>query len=126
MRCLIVEDSITARRTLTRALAAIGSIEVVMAESAEQALALCDGSISLAIINWNMARGGMDLVREIRAQPDCAAVRILVTSTRSSRDAVEQALAAGVDDYLLKPFTNEALRNRILDLLATRSDQPAA
>lgn len=126
MRCLIVEDSVTARRALSRALTAAGCTEVLVAQDAEQAIALCDGSVALVIINWNLVRGGLDLVREIRAQAECAGVRILVTSTRNNRDAVAQALEAGVDHYLLKPFTPEALRGRILDLLTTRSDQPAA
>jgi len=125
MRCLIVEDSTTARRILVRALTGAGCTELLEATNGEQALEACDGSVSLAVINWNLVGSGLELVRQLRSRPECADLRIIVTSTWSSRNEVVQAMEAGVDHYLLKPFTVETLRARILDLIPERSDQPA-
>jgi two-component system chemotaxis response regulator CheY len=124
MRCLIVEDSITAKRILVRALKAAGCTELLEAADAEQALRLCDGAVSVAVINWNLVGGALELVGQLRSRPECAGLRIIVTTTRSSRSDVVQAMEAGVDHYLLKPFTADALRARILDLVSERSGQP--
>ncbi|HXF95494.1 MAG TPA: response regulator [Gemmatimonadales bacterium] len=122
MRCLILEDSLTAKRMLGRALAAVGCTELLEAANGKQALELCDGSVVLAILNWNLPGSGPELVRALRAKPGCAGLRIIVTSSHSSRAEVTRAQEAGVSHYLVRPFAVEALRARILDLLPELAD----
>ncbi len=126
MRCLILEDSLTAKRMLSRALAAAGCTELLEAASGKQALELCDGSVALAILNWNAPGSGPDLVRALRAKPGCAGMRIIVTSSHNSRGEVIRAQQEGVSHYLVRPFTVETLRARIADLFPELADGPVA
>ncbi|MGE0351741.1 MAG: response regulator [Gemmatimonadales bacterium] len=124
MRFLVVDDSITVRRILANALQEIGCEEVREATDGKQALEMCQ-DIDVLITAWNMpVMSGLDLVRQIRANPATAKIRIILATSRNSRDDVQQAAEAGVDGYILKPFAQDSLRAKLDEVL--NPDRPAS
>lgn len=124
MKCLVVDDSATMRRIVVNALKSIGYGDCVEAGDGVEALAKCDASIELIITDWNMPNmGGLDFVKNLRAQPGFARTPILMVTTRSVKEDIMQAVEAGVSSYILKPFTPQVLKEKI-DQILSPSGQP--
>ena len=114
MRFLIVDDSATMRRIIVNSLQRIGFTEYVEAADGEEALARFDNTIACIISDWNMPNmSGIDFVRELRARPDGTQVPIIMVTTRSVREDIIDAAQAGVNNYIVKPFTPQVLRDKI-------------
>ena len=114
MKCLVVDDSATMRRIVVNALKTVGYTDVVEAGDGKEALAKCDGTIEMVITDWNMPNmGGLDLVKSLRGNPKTAKTPILMVTTRSVKEDILQALEAGVNSYILKPFTPQVLKEKL-------------
>jgi two-component system chemotaxis response regulator CheY len=114
MKCLVVDDSATMRRIVINALKTIGYPDAVEAADGKEALARCDSSIQMVITDWNMpVMGGLDLVKNLRGDPKTAKIPILMVTTRSLKEDILQALDAGINSYILKPFTPEVLKEKL-------------
>jgi two-component system chemotaxis response regulator CheY len=110
------------RRVLGNALRGVGCDEVVEAADGKQALERCGRDTDAVVTAWNMpVMGGLELTRHLRASPETTGVRILMVTARNLKQDVLEAVQAGVNGYLLKPFTLEALKLKLEELL-----QPAA
>lgn len=122
MKCLVVDDSATMRRIVVNALKTIGWNDLVEAGDGKEALEKCDGSIELVITDWNMpVMGGLDMVRALRANPATAKLPILMVTTRSVKEDILQAVEAGVNGYVLKPFTPQVLKEKIDQVVSMMS-----
>ena len=118
MKFLVVDDSATMRRILVNSLQRIGFTECVEAEDGLQALEKFDASISFVITDWNMPRvSGIDFVRTLRAHASGKTVSILMVTSRGDRDDIAMAMEAGVNNYIVKPFTPQVLKEKIEQLL---------
>jgi two-component system chemotaxis response regulator CheY len=127
MKCLVVDPSATLRRALRNTLKTLGAVEVIEAADGEQALERTGEGVDLVITEWNLpVVSGVDLVKRLRANPATASLRILMLTPRNGKNDVLAALDAGVNAYLLKPFTAESLRNSIEMLLGVEGGQAAA
>lgn len=125
-RALIVDDSRVARVMVTRALS--GSYDVAQADSAESALELLADSepFVLLVVDWNMpGMTGVEFVRRLRMSGEYADLKILMITTEVEERAVMTALDAGVDEYLMKPFSRQAVLEK-LDLLDLPCDDRGA
>ena len=112
MRFLVVDDSATMRRIVINSLQRIGYTDVVEAEDGQDALDRFDASIAFVITDWNMPNlSGLDFARALRAQGE--AVPILMVTTRSVREDIISAVEAGVNNYIVKPFTPQVLKEKI-------------
>ena len=121
MKCLIVDDSVIMRRILVNSLHAIGCTEIIEAADGEQAIALCTADVDLVITDWNMpGMAGMGLVRGLRSNPETATVGILLVTSCSNKSDVVEAELAGVDGYVMKPFTPDVLKANIETVLLRR------
>ena len=119
MRFLIVDDSATMRRIIANTLGKLGYADVVQAEDGVDALAKFDASISFVITDWNMPRmSGAELAAALRARPDGQQVPILMVTARSERDDLVEALTRGVNNYIVKPFTPQVLKEKLDSLTA--------
>jgi two-component system chemotaxis response regulator CheY len=68
----------------------------------------------LALVDWNMPNmNGLELVQAIRQDHRFDAMRIVMVTTEVEMHQVEHALAAGANEYLMKPFTEDGLREKI-------------
>lgn len=108
------------RRIVVNALKTIGVTEVVEAGNGREGLERCDGSVDLIITDWNMpVLGGLDFVKALRANPPTEKTPILMVTTRSVEDDIIQAAEAGVNGYILKPFTPQVLKDKIGQITVT-------
>ena len=127
MKCLVVDDSPITRGILVRALRTIGFENVVEAADGRQALAACDASTDIVVTDWNMPDvSGLEFVRNLRNDPAYAALPVLLVTSRSLRDDQTEAARAGVDGYLVKPFTPEMLRAKIEEVFSLRAEPGGA
>lgn len=119
MKFLVVDDSATMRRIVINSLQRIGYADIVEAEDGSDAFSRFDGSIGFVITDWNMPNmTGLELARAVRAHPDGATVPILMVTTRSVREDIVAAVEAGVNNYIVKPFTPQVLKEKIDLVLA--------
>ncbi|MCP4591316.1 MAG: response regulator [bacterium] len=117
MRILLVDDSRTIRNIQKNVLAEIGQTDVVEAADGVEALArIGEQRPDLMLIDWNMPNmDGITLVRKVR-ETDKALPLIMVT-TEAEKSRVLEAVKAGVNNYVVKPFTAETLGEKIKQTL---------
>lgn len=117
MKILVVDDSATMRRIVINSLATFGYKEVVEAENGSAALKkMAQGGIELIITDWNMPEmDGYEFVVAVRAQ--FAHIPILMVTTNAAKDDIIKAVQAGVDNYVVKPFTPDTLKEKIASIL---------
>lgn len=121
-RALVIDDSATIRRLLRRMLEDVGFV-VEEAEDGRAALDVLAGGarFDVALVDWNMPRlDGLGVITAVRADDEHADMAILVVTTETEVHRVIEALEAGADEYLMKPFRGAALRDKLalLDLVA--------
>jgi two-component system chemotaxis response regulator CheY len=120
MRFLVVDDSATMRRIVVNSLKRIGYEECVEAGDGAEALERFDSTIEFVITDWNMpTMTGLEFVRALRTRPDGKSVPVLMVTTRSVREDIVQAAQAGVNNYVVKPFTPQVLKEKIDQVLQT-------
>jgi two-component system chemotaxis response regulator CheY len=115
MRALIVDDSRSMRMILGRVLKEAG-FEVTEAGNGREALARLNGGdqVDLMLVDWNMpVMDGCELIRAVRANALLGNLPIMMVTTEVSMSQLEQALASGANEYLMKPFTKEALVEKL-------------
>ncbi|MGI8507755.1 MAG: response regulator [Gemmatimonadaceae bacterium] len=121
MRFLVVDDSATMRRIVVNSLQRVGFTDVIEAGDGAEALEKMD-SIDFIITDWNMPKlSGAELTRAVRAREDTKGLPVLMVTARSVRDDILSAMEAGVDSYVVKPFTPQVLREKIDAVLAARA-----
>jgi two-component system chemotaxis response regulator CheY len=119
MKFLVVDDSLTMRRIIVNALQRIGYTDTVEAGDGKEALEKFDGTIGFVITDWNMpSMSGVEFARAVRSNSAGASVPILMVTTRGAREDIVAAVEAGVNNYILKPFTPSVLKEKIDRLLA--------
>ena len=117
MKFLVVDDSSTMRRIVVNSLQRIGFAECVEASDGREALALFDPSVKFVITDWNMPNmTGTELAKALRARGE--QVPILMVTARSVREDIIEAMEAGVNNYIVKPFTPQILKEKIDALMS--------
>ncbi|MFT5523563.1 MAG: two-component system chemotaxis response regulator CheY [Pirellulaceae bacterium] len=118
MKVLVADNSITMRKVIARSVRAVGfdnevPVTTVEACDGEQAIkTFQNADFDLVVTEWDIEkRNGLEVVKEIRLLNKLVPI-IMVTST-TQREKVLAALNAGVTEYVLKPFTGTALRERL-------------
>ena len=119
MKFLVVDDSVTMRRIIINALERIGYTDAVEAANGHEALGAFDESVGFIITDWNMpTMSGLEFARTVRATPFGQTIPILMVTTRGAREDIVAAVEAGVNNYILKPFTPSVLKEKIDRLLS--------
>lgn len=115
MRVLIVDDSRAIRVMIGRIMRELG-FEPCEAANGREALAVLEstGVPELALVDWNMPEmNGLEFVEAARARPECAGMRIVMVTTETEMAQMVRALEAGADEYVMKPFTADVLREKL-------------
>jgi two-component system, chemotaxis family, chemotaxis protein CheY len=115
MRALIVDDSRFIRDYLRSLLQGRG-LECMAAENGQAGLDYlgCSGPYDVALVDWNMpVMGGLEMVKAVRRDPALDAVKILMVTTEAENWNIEAALSAGADEYLMKPFDESGLMEKL-------------
>lgn len=116
MKALVVDDSRAMRMILKRTLSQLG-FEVVEAGDGRQALDVLQvsGPVDVALVDWNMpVMTGYELIQEVRGRRELDAMPIMMVTTETEADQVTRALDAGANEYVMKPFTEDVLREKLL------------
>lgn len=115
MRALVVDDSRAMRALLTNVLGTLGA-EVDTAPDGAVALErLRRGPLpDVALFDWHMpVMDGLELVTAVRKEPAWRSMAVMMVTTESAHDEMVRALLAGADEYLLKPFTADAVAEKL-------------
>ena len=121
VRILIVDDSSVMRKIVERALrqAGLDSLVVHEASNGTEGLDLLRAKqVDLILSDINMpSMDGLEFLRQIRAQNLAPGVPVVMITTESSEEHVKEAILAGAQGYIRKPFTAEQVKERVLSLL---------
>ncbi len=115
MRALVVDDSKTVRLLITSILEELG-FEVQEAETGLAALELIrsEPQFDIALVDWEMPEmDGLGLLHALRDDGSFDQLRLIIVTTKSEMSNVVEALEAGADEYLMKPFTKEMLVEKL-------------
>ena len=115
MRAMVVDDSKAMRVILSQLLRDL-RFEVVDACDGIDAIEKLAqaGNLDLALVDWNMPRmKGIDFVRHVRENGLQPQMRIMMVTTETEMDYVQQALTAGADEYVMKPFTKDVILEKL-------------
>ena len=116
MRALVIDDSRAMRSILRRALTDLG-FEVEEAGHGEQAIErLLSGDVlpDVCLVDWNMpVMNGLEFVTAVRRTPQWRQITLMMVTTESEHSQVVRALAAGAHEYVIKPFTSDAIVDKL-------------
>jgi len=120
MKVLLVDDSRTMRNIQKSALAQIGYSDITEACDGQDALSRVNAQIpDLILLDWNMPNmDGLTFLKAFRTSNK--ETQVIMVTTESEKSRVVEAIKAGVNNYLVKPFTPEQLNQRITETLAKR------
>jgi two-component system chemotaxis response regulator CheY len=115
IKILIVDDFSTMRRIIKNLLRELGFNNTVEADDGQSALPkLIGGGIDFLITDWNMpGLNGLDLLRAVRADPSLKHIPVLMVTAEAKREQIVEAAQAGVNGYVIKPFTAATLQEKI-------------
>jgi two-component system chemotaxis response regulator CheY len=115
MKILIVDDFSTMRRIVRNLLKQLSFNNVDEAEDGDVALEkLKEGSFDFVITDWNMPNmTGLELLKAIRSDDNLKALPVLLITAEAEKENVVLAAEAGVNDYIVKPFTGDVLQQKI-------------
>ncbi|MGR9045192.1 MAG: chemotaxis response regulator CheY [Gammaproteobacteria bacterium] len=115
MKILIVDDFSTMRRIIKNLLRDLGFTNTVEADDGKSAMPLLkNGGIDFLVTDWNMpGMSGLDLLKAVRADPDMAQLPVLMVTAEAKREQIIMAAQAGVNGYVIKPFTAATLKEKI-------------
>ena len=115
MKILIVDDFSTMRRIIKNLLRDLGFTNTVEADDGITAIPILNsGSIDFLVTDWNMPdMTGIDLLRHVRADEKLRSLPVLMVTAEAKREQIIEAAQAGVNGYVVKPFTALALKEKI-------------
>jgi two-component system chemotaxis response regulator CheY len=124
-KALVVDDSRTIRTILRRLLIELG-YEVCEAADGKEALAVIEAegtAVSLVLTDWNMPEmDGLALLKRLRQIPELSLLKIIMVTTETELNRMVTALDAGANEYVMKPFTKDILREK-LELIGIHSEE---
>jgi two-component system chemotaxis response regulator CheY len=126
MKILIVDDFSTMRRIIKNLLRDLGFTNTDEADDGQTALPKLEaGNFDFLITDWNMpGMQGIDLLKAVRAHPELKELPVLMVTAESKREQIVEAAQAGVNGYVVKPFTAQTLKEKI-DKIFERIETPA-
>src|SRR6202034_1993376 len=120
---LVVDDFSTMRRIIKNLLHDLGYANVTEADDGKTALPLLkEGNFDFLITDWNMpGMPGLELLKQVRADARLAKLPVLMLTAEAKREQIVEAAQAGVNGYVIKPFTAATLKEKIDKILAARA-----
>jgi len=115
MKILVVDDFSTMRRIIKNLLRDLGMTNVLEADDGQTALPILkQGGIDFLVTDWNMpGMTGIDLLKEVRSDPNLAHMPVLMVTAEAKKEQIIAAAQAGVNGYVVKPFTAAVLKEKI-------------
>ena len=115
MSILVVDDFSTMRRIVKNLLGELGFTNISEADDGKTALPILEkGGIDFLVTDWNMpGMPGIDLLKAVRANPELESLPVLMVTAEAQREQIMEAAQAGVNGYVVKPFTAETLKEKV-------------
>lgn len=119
MKILVVDDFSTMRRIVKNLLKQLGFVNIEEAEDGAQAYTkLKNGGFGFIVSDWNMPNlDGLGLVKKVRSDDELKDLPILMVTAEAEKDKVVTAIQAGVNNYIVKPFTGDILKEKMDKIL---------
>jgi len=124
LKLLVVDDSSTMRRIIKNTLSRLGYEDVLEGEDGLQGWSALNENpdVGMLITDWNMPEmNGLELVKKVRADARFADLPIIMVTTEGGKAEVITALKAGVNNYIVKPFTPQVLKEKLAAVLGTEA-----
>ena len=125
MKILVVDDSSTMRRIIKNTLGRLGYKDILEAEHGLEAWEILNANedIEMLITDWNMPEmNGLELVKKVRADERFEDLPIIMVTTEGGKAEVITALKAGVNNYIVKPFTPQVLKEKLHAVMGEATD----
>jgi len=121
MKILVVDDFSTMRRIIRNILKQLGYSNIEEAEDGDAAFEkLKEADYDFVVTDWNMPNmTGLDLLKAIRTNERLKDLKVLLVTAEAEKENVVQAAQAGVNDYVVKPFTADVLEQKIARIFAS-------
>jgi two-component system, chemotaxis family, chemotaxis protein CheY len=120
MRVLVVDDMVTMRKIIKTQLSKLGYTDVLEADDGKNAVeaiknaAASNTQFELIISDWNMPNmSGMELLKAVRSTPELANIPFIMVTAEAEQKNIIDAIKAGVNNYIVKPFTPDTLQEKI-------------
>ena len=115
MRILVVDDFSTMRRIVKNLLGELGFTNIAEADDGKTALPIIEkGEVDFLVTDWNMpGMPGIDLLKAVRANPETSSLPVLMVTAEAKREQIMEAAQAGVNGYVVKPFTADTLKEKV-------------
>src|SRR3954465_15877327 len=115
MHALVVDDSRAMRSILARLMTGLG-FEVSQAGDGAEALAVLDSGVhpDVCLVDWNMpVMDGLTFIKTVRRRDDLRDIPLMMVTTESEQGQIVRALAAGAHEYVIKPFSDEVIAEKL-------------
>jgi two-component system, chemotaxis family, chemotaxis protein CheY len=115
MRILIVDDFSTMRRIIKNLLRDLGFTNTAEADDGQTALPMLQqGEFDFLVTDWNMpGMEGIELLKRVRADDNLKSLPVLLVTAEAKKEQIVEAAQAGVNGYIVKPFTAQTLKEKI-------------
>ncbi len=115
MKFLVVDDSSTMRRIIINTLNKLGHQEIIEASNGREGMdRLHAETVDMVVTDWNMPEmSGIEFIRAIRTMDKLKGIPVLMVTTNAAKDDIVEALKAGVNNYIVKPFTPDTFKEKI-------------
>ena len=122
IKVLVVDDHSMTRTLVKAILRGAGFAEILLAENGQEAVRVMnEEKIGLVVCDWNMPGfTGLEVLKAVRSDPKFKNLPFLMLTAEAYRENVEAAVQAGVNDYVIKPFTAETLLDKVARVLTKR------
>jgi two-component system chemotaxis response regulator CheY len=115
-KALVVDDSKTIRIIIKRILIELGFevLEAVNGVHALEVIAPQKAAVNLVLADWNMPEmNGLELVKRLRQDPELPSLKVIMVTTETEMSQMSSALEAGANEYVMKPFTKDILKEKL-------------
>jgi two-component system chemotaxis response regulator CheY len=115
MHALVVDDSRAMRSILARLMTQLG-FEVAQAGDGQEALDQLDAGLrpAVALVDWNMpVMDGLTFIKTVRTREEFRDISLMMVTTESEHGNIVRALAAGAHEYVIKPFTEDVITEKL-------------
>ncbi len=115
-KALVVDDSRAVRMLLARTLKQIGYEvqEVANGREALEVIEAGNSGVELVLADWNMPEiDGLDLLKRLRRNPALSSLAVVMVTTETEIDQIAEAMEAGANEYVMKPFTQDILVEKL-------------
>jgi two-component system chemotaxis response regulator CheY len=114
VRALVIDDSKSIRSILSKILTEIGFAVEEASNGLEAIDLIKKGKVDIALVDWNMPEmNGYEFIQEVRKDNTFKSMLLMMVTTETAIDKVADALEAGANEYIMKPFTKEMIVEKL-------------